>query len=157
MKNTRAAYTQKADLAVSLKAAETSRDEFRRDLGLMTALRDALAAEKITITRDLTNARRDLGTATTNLATERGETARLGGELATVTGERDAGVILIGTLTLERDTAHGYIAKLQVWGRSMQDLAQRQYAVYQKVAEFYGGFYELRPPNQDQQLDGEPE
>jgi hypothetical protein len=123
----------------------------------MTALRDALAAEKITITRDLTDARRDLGTATTDLATERGETARLGGELATVTGERDAGLILIGTLTLERDTAHGYIAKLQVWGRSMQDLAQRQYAVYQKVAEFYGGFYELRPPNQDQQLDGEPE
>ena len=156
-KNTKAAYTQKADLEAKCKTVEAARDDFRKDLGVMTGLRDGLSADNRTLTRDLTDARRDLGTATADLTNERAETARLGGELTTVTRERDTGRALIGTLTRERDTAHGYIAKLQVWGRNMQDVAQRQYAVYQKVAEFYGGFYELRPPNQDQQLDGEPE
>ena len=156
-KNTRAAYTQKADLEAKCKTVEAARDEFGRNLGIMTAARNGLSADNLKLTRDLTDARRDLGTATADLTNERAETARLGGELTTVTRERDTGRALIGTLTRERDTAHGYIAKLQVWGRNMQDVAQRQYAVYQKVAEFYGGFYELRPPNQDQQLDGEPE
>ena len=157
MKNTRAAYTQKADLAVSLKAAETARDDFGRDLAVMTGYRNGLSADNLRLTGERDAALRDVTRLTGDLATETSETSRLAGELTTMTGERDTANAQIVILTTHHDDARLYIAKLQAWGRSMQDLAQRQYAVYQKVAEFYGGFYELRPPNQDQQLDGEPE
>jgi hypothetical protein len=85
-----------------------------------------------------------------------GEVARLGPLLAGA----DAEVLRLGpellAMTLERDAGLAYVAQLQAWGQGMQSVARRQYSVYAKISEFYGGVYEFLPPSEDQNLASMP-
>lgn len=49
-----------------------------------------------------------------------------------------------------------HIVQLEKWGRANQDLARKQYAIYQKVREFYGDVYVVGKPKAEQQLDSAP-
>jgi hypothetical protein len=49
-----------------------------------------------------------------------------------------------------------YVRNLQAWGQQMQRIAVDQYNTSKKVSEFYGGFYELNAPSDEQKLANMP-
>lgn len=48
------------------------------------------------------------------------------------------------------------IAELEKWGTKLQEIAKKQYPIYQKVKEYYGDMYDFGAPVAKQELDAKP-
>jgi hypothetical protein len=154
------------EVAAKVRELETAADtltEANNILALseaeVTRLTPLLAAANLEVTR-----------LEAELATSQGEVGRLGplllaanAEVARLTpllADANAEVFRLGpellAMTLERDAGLAYVAQLQAWGQGMQSVARRQYSVYAKISEFYGGVYEFLSPSEDQNLASMP-